>query len=182
MDSNEIKVKLLHYWRYNRRYKYFATEYGRFDADVMVSDGKEQIECEVKVSAQDLKNDLKKKKHQYYQEASHTTYYWQKWIPNKFFFAVPEELLNTAIETAKPYGYGVVLVNSKELSLFKQRKPYVKIAMNAKVIHSYFSDKSIYSLIDRMGSDIIRTKTRNVRLQRIYNLAAKFVENRLKRR
>ena len=117
MKANEIKTKVLHYWRFTRNgYNYIATEAGKFKSDVLVSNEKEIIECETKISKADLKKDFIKKKHEIYKKP--TTWYSQ-WLPNKFYFAVPEDLVKEALALTEETNYGVIEVSSKKFTILQ---------------------------------------------------------------
>lgn len=163
MDASDIKVLLLHYWRYNRGYKYIATECGKFWSDVMVSNEKEIIECEVKISISDLKNDFLKKKHEIYKNPSN---YYKQWIPNKFYFAVPDglqEKTDQLILKSNYTNYGIIVVsNTKSLLDSEKCHVYRKVSK----LHNRFNKKLLKQLVNRMSSEIVRTRTLNSILAR----------------
>lgn len=153
MSSNELKTKVLHYWRFERRFPYIATEAGRFDSDVLVSDGKSQIiEIEIKVNKSDLIKDLNKKKHKVY--ANPFSYYWEKLLPTRFYFAIPYYLKDTAFQITEGTNYGILGVKKTPLSF---RKGHIVVAKQAKEI-SKFSSKLHHAVVMRMGSELIRLR------------------------
>ena len=159
MDSFEMKIKLLHYWRFKRRYMWTATEVGRFNSDVLASDGKHIVECEVKTTFQDLKNDFKKtvqnrKKHEIY---SAPTVWYSKYLPNKFYFAIPEELTIEAKSFLKDTSNGIIEINNKKLSNDKKIN-YCKIVKRASIIYPKFNEKLHHQILLRMGSEVIRLR------------------------
>ena len=92
LNSYEIKTLVCEYARYNRMWL-CATEcqtIGGCIADVLIDTGKDIIEVEVKVSIGDLKAEAKKggywKKHDLLQKGGYSN------TPNKFYFAIPQEL------------------------------------------------------------------------------------------
>jgi len=155
VNGNQVKTRVLHYWRYTRRgYDCIATEAGKFKSDVLVSNGKEIIECETKISRADLRNDFKKKKHGIYQKPS--TWY-SKWIPNKFYFAVPENLVDYAVELSEDYGYGVIKVMDKKIT--NNRKDiFCSIIKNADTLHSKFKTKLHRQIVLRESSELVRLR------------------------
>jgi len=155
MKAHEVKTKVLHYWRFTRNgYNSIATEAGKFKADILVSNGKEIIECETKISKADLKNDFKKKKHGIY--LNPTTWY-SKWLPNKFYFAVPSKLLDIALEMVQDREYGVIEVFDKKISK-RKREVYCRIVKSAKPIQTKFNEKLNKQIIMRGSSELIRLR------------------------
>jgi len=168
MNAKELKIKLLHYWRFNRRYLYIATEVGKFNADVLASNGIDTIvECEVKTSKRDLVNDFKKKKHRIFQSPSQ---WYASFMPNYFFFAVPSKLLDDALDLTKDTPYGVIEVFDITFIEAKQIR-YCVIRRNASLLTEKFRDKLFRQLVLRMGSEIVRSrislKENNVRFIQI---------------
>jgi len=154
MKTNELKTKVLHYWRFTRSYKYVATEAGKFNSDILVSNEKEIIECEIKNSKSDLVNDLKKKKHGIYKNPSK---WYSQWIPNKFYFAIPKNLLETATELTEGTPYGVILIEDKILTLKKKEK-YCTVIKQARILQNNFKIKLQDQIILRMSSELIRIR------------------------
>jgi len=155
MNAHELKTKTLHYWRFTRNgYNYIATEVGKFKSDILVSNGKEIIECEIKISKNDLKNDLKKKKHRIYEKPSN---WYSSWIPNKFYFAVPADLIELATELVEGTAYGVILVSDKNFTK-RKKENYCKIVKKAKNIQDNFKKKLHKQIIMRESSEIIRLR------------------------
>ncbi len=165
MKSTEIKTKILHYYRFHRKFIHIATEIGPFHSDVLVSNKKEIIECEVKTCLPDLKNEFNKKKHLFYSRLINLDY-----IPNKFFFALPENLIEHAKPLIKNYPYGIIKVSDEILRL---RKPaYCSIIKNAKPIRLGFPIKLHNKIVLRESSELIRLRMQTDldRLKRIQNL------------
>jgi len=155
MNANEIKTKVLHYWRFTRNgYNYIATEAGKFKSDILVSNEKEIIECETKISRADLRNDFKKKKHSIYGKPS--TWY-AKWIPNKFYFAVPKSLTEYALELSEGTPYGVIEVSDKIIGKNK-KEIYCQIVKSAGVIQNKFKEKLHKQILMRCSSELIRLR------------------------
>jgi hypothetical protein len=157
MNSSEIKNKLLWYWKWKRQYKFVATEAGCYNADVLVSNGKEIIECEVKIDKRDLRNDFKKRKHVFYskEKSNHISYY-ENFIPNKFFFAVPECLVDEAklLCEGKPYGVIKALDNNQKLC---------RIVKRAKLLHSRFNNRLHEDIISRTMNELVTLRMKHYR-------------------
>lgn len=194
MDSAEIKVKVLHYFRFIKRFLLISTEAGYYESDILVSNNtpfrnkkhnQEVIEVEVKVSRTDLRNDFKKKKHKVYASNSVVL------TPNRFYFAVPKELVEYAIELCKNLPYGVIEVSDVEFRPTKyvrkvekvmgQRSKagaYIFVRKSAKLIHKTYPYQLDRYIINRMGSDLIREKLvgYRIRLGRIIPLLKKLKE------
>lgn len=153
MTSDEAKTKLLAYWRFERRFPYVATECGPYESDVLIADGKQTIECEVKVSKADLIKDKKKKKHAIYGKART-----RKTVPNKFYYAVPSELVSEAKKEVEDTPYGVIEIKDTEIKKVKKRGVYCSIVVSAKPLTKTYSGRLERSVILRMGSELIRAR------------------------
>jgi hypothetical protein len=105
----KIKTALLHFLRYSKQ-SYVATEVwiAHWIADVLYIPKKKQEvrEIEVKVSKADLLNDFIKKEHKHKQLL--TDQFTLKPI-NYFYFCVPEELKEFALEQLKDKPYGLYI-------------------------------------------------------------------------
>ena len=154
MNALECKIKLLHYFRFKRRFKYIATEAGKFNSDVLISNESQILEIEVKVSFADLKNEFKKRKHEIYKSPS---YYYKQYLPNFFYFAVPRTLVRQSLLFLKDSPYGLISISTKSLSN-KKDETYCKILKRAKPIHDKFNERLHDQIILRMGSELIRSK------------------------
>lgn len=160
MNAHEIKTKTLHYWRFTRNgYNYVATEAGKFKSDILVSNEKEIIECETKISKSDLKNDFKKKKHSIYEKPSS---WYSKWIPNRFYFAVPKELVELARELVGGTVYGVIEVSDKIISN-RKKEVYCTIVRPAGIIQPKFKEKLHKQIVMRESSELIRLRLKTYR-------------------
>jgi len=158
MKSSELKTKVLHYWRFTRSgYNFIATEAGKFKSDVLVSNGKEIIECETKISREDLRNDFKKKKHDIYKNPSK---WYASWVPNKFYFAVPENLTQYAVELTEESPYGVIEVSSSLLGT-RKKDVFCKIIKSATAIQPKFNPKLHKQIIMRGSSELIRMRIKH---------------------
>ena len=105
--SDTIKLELLKYFRFERNYNLICTE-GIHQADVNASNGSSLVEVEIKISKADLKKEFqtakessrwKEYKHKNYSEPSkHMPTFI---VPNRFYFCVPAELADWAVEYLK---------------------------------------------------------------------------------
>lgn len=156
MDSKEIKTKLLHFFRFRKRYVFIATEAGRWESDVLVSNESEIIEIEVKISLADFKNDFKKKKHFHYQNP---TAYQKGNLPNKFFFCVPESLVEDVLPLIQDGPYGLLSCIEGKIT---KRGSFIKYVKSAKNLREGISKKLLHALQLRMGSELIRTRIKDL--------------------
>ena len=150
---------VLCWFRFKKRWNHIATEVGRFSADVVGSDGKYLYEFEVKVSIRDLQADFQKKKHRDYADIREDFKRGTYWIPNKFFFAVPEDMIFAAEDALHKYpNYGLVTVNWEKW----WREPVLKTVKQAKFLHKNPPGKKVLDLIlHRMSSEICGHYIRN---------------------
>ncbi len=181
MNSNEIKVALLQYYRYDRQYKLVALKSQHFhSADVVCVNGRGWvIETEVKTSISDMKADLNKPKHQALRRdylKDHPDQepllhpkewgYEYKYSGHRFNFAIPEELLPDATpvrNTYYPYA-GLILVRPQpyygSLSMFGikvQVEPYHYQKPKADI-------KLLVALVKDQSATLTRLAVENCRL------------------
>ena len=139
VTSAILKNVLLSYYRYERGYSHVVTEF--FDADVVVSNQKITIECEVKISWKDYRADWSKKKH--------TDNYKSMFKPNMFYFAAPEELalrIKDDLEQ-KSSKYGVIAIT---------KEGTVKVLRKASKLHTTkVADKILERMVARLTSEMI---------------------------
>lgn len=121
MSSSFIKTALVSYLRFAKGAKQVATEAGEFSSDVLAIKKKELYEFEVKVSKADLKADFKKPKHRKYQ-TKYLTPTQAKHVPNYFYFAVPPELAEFALQQNLTTPYGVAVVHTGQF--WKRRRQW----------------------------------------------------------
>lgn len=167
MNSEILKTKVLHYYRFRRRFFYIATECGPYNSDILVSNGRRIVEIEVKTSERDLLHDFKKKKHLVYRRS--------KYCPNYFLFAVPSNLVSIA---SKFETYGVISVDDKPLSIYKTRKGkkinYCSIVKIPKLLTENYSEELERDIIMRSGSELIRTRLKLKELEQMKRIVKKF--------
>lgn len=108
MTADEVKAVVLAYWRYSRQCPLVAIEgwcelstYGELADVLAVTKDRRLIETEVKVSLADLKSDIKKHKHEWFERGTSCLN-----RTNYFYFAVPIDIANQAkliIDDMYPY-------------------------------------------------------------------------------
>lgn len=147
-DSQKMKYQALLWLRIQQRCPFIATEVGQFNADVFGVNEKKSIEIEVKVSRSDLIADFKKWKHNQYTGQTYGFTHQAQWIPNQFYFAVPEALL----EAAK-----LVLVQRKAEKYGLIQLEGWKVVKRAAKLHEREPSNHIkFTCALRMGSELIR--------------------------
>ena len=157
MNSKEIKTKILHYFRIHKRFYYLASEASRFESDILISNGTTIFEIEIKCSKSDLLADFKKKKHVTYKNPSK---HYLSLMPNRFYFAVPPELTQDALNLVKDTKYGVIEVSEATLKVTKFIK-YCKIVKEAENLKEGLSKKLLHKLLLRMGSELLRLRIKD---------------------
>lgn len=96
-DSSVLKTEALCWLRFGKKMPYVATEAGYWSADVLGVCEQFSVEVEVKMSIADLKREFTTKtaKHYLYANAESAP---SKGAPNYFYFYVPKELEEKALE------------------------------------------------------------------------------------
>lgn len=118
MKSSYIKAVLSGYYRFKGQHKLVVTEAGRYNADLLAIKKGVMTEIEIKTSRSDLKADFKKQKHRIYSERIGK----DVWIPSKFYFAVPPELVKFAVSQVIDKPYGVIEVRGTEPHMVPQTR------------------------------------------------------------
>lgn len=110
MNSQTLKAEALAWLRYVCQKPYVCTEVGRWSADAMAVDEKTSVEIEVKISKADLRAEAggKALKHRQYRAPDN---WYKATIPNRFYFLVPPDLREYAVEQAAAINpaYGVLV-------------------------------------------------------------------------
>lgn len=150
MRSSEAKTKVLHYFRFRRRFKFIATEVGPYSSDVLVSNLSEIWEAEIKVALQDLRGELRKSKHYFYSNGG-------RYIPNKFYMAVPEYLIEPCKELIGTGPYGIIGIDNRVLNN-RRREVFCGIVKQARPISLNFSKPLHETIVLRMGSELIQNR------------------------
>lgn len=163
LTTPEMKYYCLSYFRFQRQFPIAATEvhvFGGYIADVLVSDYKEFIEAEVKISESDFLSDFshKESKHTAYLDLSiHKTATIgdseRKKMPNRFYYAVPKELARFALEHVKDTPYGLMYVDPNDGKL--SMNSFVKIVKHGAVINRIYPEKLERMAIMRMSSELV---------------------------
>lgn len=164
LSTPEMKYYVLSYYRFQRQYPIAATEvgvFGGFIADVLASDlEKEFVEVEIKISESDMLSDFQHKslKHTAYldsvlhKEGSLTTKE-RKLMPNKFLYAVPKEMRKFALEMVKGTPYGLMVVDTTDMSL--SNNSFIKVVKHSDVINRVYPKDLERRAMMRMSSEII---------------------------
>ncbi|TLD83930.1 hypothetical protein LS70_003740 [Helicobacter sp. MIT 11-5569] len=157
MNANEAKLLLQEYFRYKRKFIGVVSEYSfTLDEieDIVAFDDKEIIVVEIKISKSDFLKDFKKHKHTYFDKSYH-----------KFYYFVPNDLLDFVLEYLKKAdgSYGVLSVNTRnEVYIAKSAKTLKGSKYLLSVFH-YSEYAKLKSLIQRMSSELIIEKRKNLR-------------------
>jgi len=159
--ADELKIWAMCYWRFNRRCPIVSIEHHYGDADVLaVTEDGIVVETEVKVSLRDLKRDGAKPKH--WAMERDTSFV----RAHYFFFAVPEEIKEKAMEViAEKFGYaGLLVVKPKESSENPRYNVPVYVAKEAhqfglkpKLTHEQMMNvvKGMSTSLCRMGVELL---------------------------
>jgi len=150
MTSVEMKAELLAYWRYHRQCPVVGVEI--WDQDVYtITKSRSIVWTEIKVSISDLRADASKpfhfkvahllgipkeaKGHKEYRNQSKAIYAGYNFLPNQFYFAVPLEIADKALEVIEqryPYAGLLVVRHHPELAFWGD---HVSIRKQAPVLH-----------------------------------------------
>ena len=149
MTSAEIKLSLMHYFRFKRQWL-CASEC--LNNDVMVITDKDILEIEVKVNKYDLwKGEAKKSKHKYYAEFPES----MKYHANRFYLCVTEKLIKEAKKWVSKINkkYGIILCESDRGRGFN-----IRTVKQAKSLHDTVNDKLKELIMKRICSENIGLK------------------------
>jgi hypothetical protein len=156
MNAIQLKTALLSFFRFQRQWAYVNTESGDFYADVLTSNKKKLVEIEIKVKHNDIFAEFKKPKHHQYrsfvEKGAKPINRRTQWIPNEYYFAVPEHLLDTLRHQLEEWPeYGIIVVAHNGWGIAE-----ANIIKKAKTIHNNEPTPDVLnSMIKRMGSDLI---------------------------
>lgn len=148
-DAMKLKVMGLKWLRFHQRCPWMATEVGEWNADIFGCNAKKAIEIEVKVSWPDMRNELNKPKHHYYGAMPNGLFKsGSRWVPNQFYLAVPDDLLQKAVDFSESkFGGAYGVISLTEFAVHKR----------AKMLHSRPPDQRVIMTTSlRMGSELIR--------------------------
>jgi hypothetical protein len=152
MTANQIKNRVMAYFRYVQSYSYVATEC--WDADVIASNGSNMIEVEVKISWDDYVREWKKYK--YLLKWANPGLHSGRLNPNRRYFAAPADLAKriAADISVRNHAYGVISipddVNAK-LQIIKRGK-----SLHADPINP----KALLDIVKRNSSELITLRNR----------------------
>jgi hypothetical protein len=155
-QTNRIKTALLYYYTFQRCSKLVCTELwdGFGIADVLALKDKIVTEIEIKISKNDLYNELKKGKETINglitkHDAISTSI---MPVPNKYYFCIPTELVDEAISFSNKLNpkYGIIEFSNTII------KKCIKIRKKAHMIHT--KDNSINyerRMLERIPNDLV---------------------------
>lgn len=144
-----LKFEALKWLRWQQRCPWMATEVGEWNADVLGCNSKKMIEIEIKISYSDMRNELHKPKHHFYGATKDSIIKSQaRWVPNQFYFAVPDDLIAKAVEFSETkFGGSYGVISLTEFKVYKR----------ARVLHDRPPDQRVILTTSlRMGSELIR--------------------------
>lgn len=163
LTTPEMKYYVLAYYRFQRQNSIAATEvgvFGNFIADVLASDGKEFTEVEIKISESDFMADFshKSEKHTAYLDTTINKVATLKesdraYMPTRFYYAVPKELVRTALSLVKDTPYGLMYVDPNDPKL--SMNGAIKIVKHSAIINRTYPKKLEKRAIARMSSELV---------------------------
>ena len=147
LTPSDIKTALLAHFRFHKMWIFFTTEVSEWRADILMIDpGGSLVEFGAKASLADLSADLTQKKHEWYKNYDGKS----GMVPNRLYFAVPEELGKEAKKILAPWPrYGLAAVNEKDKTV-----RVLKIAGWIHKLHNA-TEKARKLITLRMGSELI---------------------------
>ena len=164
--SDQVKAVIASYWRYVRQCPVIALEVssnlssysGEEMADVLAVDkNRFLIETEVKVTLADLKRDVKKSKHQDFQNN-------RRCVTRYFYFAVPRDIANDAkliCDDLYPYA-GVLTTNGSNeygVEIYRNAKPLAgKRLAYPQVLRIIFSQSSTVCRLAKKVEEMVRVQ------------------------
>ena len=151
-----LKTEALCWLRYGKRMPIVCTEAGRWSADVLGIGPTMSIEVEVKASLSDLKRDFKNKyaKHWSYDNATPET---ATWVPNYFYFFVPESMAEAAASVLAESGPKIGLCVRTETDLLAGRN--IRIFRKPRQLWAGKpSPKLVKAACARMSSELCGSK------------------------
>lgn len=160
--SDKIKLALMKFMRFSNQYTAVCTE-GVRNADVSGIKDNKLIEVEIKISKSDFKNELRHKqgKHDEYKNPQeHLKASWKnQQIPNKFYFCVPIEMEEWALNELDKINikYGLLIwEDCGGVGWIRQRR-------SAMHLHTEkISEQALKIFLKRLTSEVI-----NLRLEKL---------------
>jgi len=144
--------------RYSKQCEYVVSEFMKCDA--LGIKGDVITEYEIKLSINDLKNELKKPKHSIYNSLS------RKFKPTYFYIVIPKHLVEKAIiwVTENIPHAGVISYEPATYKGYKIRT-HMLVKKRAKKLNSKkLTEKQTKSLIKRIVSSMLQTKIKELNL------------------
>lgn len=154
MNSSTLKAAGLAWLRFGKKMPIVCSEVGRWNSDVLGIDRTQSIEIEVKTSKSDIKADFKNKvaKHWSYGHVGSAT----NWIPNRFYFLVPQDLADDAVEILGQHNPKIgVLSFLGEDGIERWSRDIIEVRKKAHALHT--APPSAYmkqGALLRMGSEL----------------------------
>jgi hypothetical protein len=166
--TNKIQAALLYYYTFQRQAELVCTElYTTLNSigDIVILKNKLITEIEIKISLNDLQNELKKGREVYdwddkYNKVNHKIITKHSLMnnniytsPNKYYFCVPTYMLNETIEFSNKLNpkYGVIeFIDNKHIS------KCLKVRKKVYLLHSEDnSQKYTKKMLDRLSNDLV---------------------------
>lgn len=148
--TSELHLEALAWLRYGKRLPLLCTEVGAFNADILALNGDYSLEVEIKRSKADLLRDFTKPKHFLYNAGSTSTF-----VPNYFYYLVPESLADKAKEIVKEKApkAGLAVVSEDAAKKLGER---VRVTVRPTKIHdSKPTMRLIQTALMRMSSELV---------------------------
>lgn len=164
LNSTILKAEAMCFLRYTKRVFLICTEAGcsSWPADVLGIAPNYSIEIEVKITKADLLKDFDSKsaKHAAYKAASlNPKASSVDWVPTYFYFLVPEELREAAIEVVLKEQPSAGVLTYSPRPYFQQDGKKLICVKQAQKLHLHKpSNKLKKAAIMRMGSELCRNK------------------------
>lgn len=142
----DLKLALMEYFRFERQW--ICVDECLL-ADIVADSGKHIIEVEVKIDKYDLLKGEEKSRHKINKHRNYKEQWWKYNLPNKYYFCVPTELGNTAMEYAYKLNpkYGVITYDPAFSKLL--------IIKSARMLHEEYSKKHSHQIAKRCSAKII---------------------------
>lgn len=155
MTTNEIKTKLLKYFKWERNYDIVCTEMVYYIlakivvADLIAVNKHEIVEIEIKTSISDLRADFLNKieKHEIYNIPEMMTIQ----MPNRLYYCVHKDMCNeaTPIILSKNKKYGIIIYY--DIGGY----PYISIEKRASKLHNFNNSKLRDIVIRRVSKQFV---------------------------
>jgi hypothetical protein len=150
MNSSYIKACLTCWLRFSKQISIFATEVGKYNADLLFVDKGLLTEIEIKTSVSDFKEDFKKKKHIEYKHPANI------WAPANFYFAVTPDIAKRVSAELAGTKYGLLVIYpAMKDGIFLDWNKRVAIAKKATILHNRQVMPAIKAtIVHRLASEV----------------------------